>query len=78
MSPDVIGPLSDPANAAIAAERLALGATVVVWDPDAEALGAAVADLPPTPPGRLCTWTGSGDDAGLAAFIEEVLDPPVK
>ena len=78
MDVDVIGPLEDPAKAAIAAKRVASGATVVVWDPDAAALREAVGRLPATPPGRVCTWTGSGDDAALKAFIEEVLDPTDK
>lgn len=78
MSVYVVGPLSDPAKAAIAANRLAAGSTVVVWDPDEAALGRVIGSLPPTPPGRLCTWAGSGDDQALTAFIQEVLDPPVK
>lgn len=78
MSAYVIGPLSDPEKAAIAASLLATGSTVVVWDPDGAALSRAVGSLAPTPPGRLCTWTGSGDDRALAAFIQEILDPPVK
>ena len=78
MDVDVIGPLEDPEKAAIAAKRLAAGATVVVWGADPDSLGSAVAGLPPTPPGRVCTWTGSADDDGLDAFINEVLDPTVK
>ena len=78
MGANVIGPMSDPEIAAIAAKRLADGATVVVWDPDSGALGDAVARLPATPPGRICTWIGSAGDEGLRAFIQEVLDPPVK
>lgn len=78
MSVHVIGPLGDPAKAAIAAKHVSAGATVVVWDPDGTALREAVGRLPPTPPGRVCTWTGYGHDVGLTAFIEEVLDPPVK
>lgn len=78
MGVDVIGPLGDPAKAANAANRVREGATVVVWDPDPQALGAAVAALPATPPGRLCAWCGDGEDSALAAFIQEVLDPAVK
>ena len=78
MSANVIGPMRDRRNAANAAKRLAEGATVVVWDEDGEALRRAVEGLPATPPGRLCTWVGSGDDEGLRVFIEEVLDPTVK
>lgn len=78
MGVDVIGPLSEPVNAANAANRMRDGATVVVWDPDSQALGAAMAALPATPPGRLCSWCGDGGDPALAAFIREVLDPAVK
>ena len=78
MDVEVVGPLDDPEKAAFAANRLAAGAAVVVWAEDPEGLRAAVEQLPPTPPGRLCTWAGSRDDEVLAAFIKEVLDPPVK
>ena len=78
MSPDVIGPLSDPAKAAIAAKHLQAGKTVVVWDENAEALRRAVETLPSTPPGRLCSWSGSADSPALQAFIQEILDPTVK
>ena len=78
MTAYVIGPVSDPEKAAIAAKRLTEGASVVVWDEDAEALGMALEKLPATPPGRLCSWVGSGSDEGLKALIQEVLDPPVK
>lgn len=78
MTAHVIGPVSDPEKAAIAAKRLAEGATVVLWDEDANALGSALEKLPPTPPGRFCSWVGGQDDEGLQALIEEVLDPTVK
>ena len=78
MTAHVIGPVSDPEKAAIAAKRLSEGATVVVWDEDADALGSALQAFPATPPGRVCSWVGAPDDEGLEALIGEVLDPPVK
>lgn len=78
MAVNVVGPLGDPEKAAIAANLLLSGRTVVVWDEDPAGLQSGLEALPRTPPGRLCTWTGHPSDAGLQAFISEVLDPPVK
>ena len=78
MTAHVIGPVSDPEKAAIAAKLLNEGASVVVWDENPEALGVALEKLPAAPPGRLSSWVGSESEEGLRALIQEVLDPPVK
>lgn len=78
MAAEVIGPVGSAEIAAYAAKRLAAGATVLVWDEDAEVLGNVVEGLPRTPPGRLCTWVGRAEDEAVRALVEEVLDPPVK
>lgn len=67
-----VGPASDGDRLDEAARRLAGGERVCLWDPDPEALAAAVTQLAAPPSGRLVTWVGTPADAPFVAFVQEL------